>query len=67
MNLAIKTRDTGDKDYMYEVHSVPCSHNFRNTNQTYMTDKYNSPEELIKADMENDIPRSDYRIMPCAK
>ena len=67
MKLAIKTRDNVREDYLYEVHKSPCAHLRRDSLQAFVSDKYENAEDFIKADMENDIARKDYRIMPCVK
>ena len=65
MKLAIKTRDNLREDYLYEVHRAGCSHLKKEFSQVFITDKYNSPEELIKSDMCEDLSFNDYKIMPC--
>lgn len=67
MKLALKTRDAGDKDYMYEVHKDGCTHLRFNKLQVFVSDKYETAEDFIKSDMETDIPREEYKIMPCVK
>lgn len=60
-----------DRDYLYEVHKSGCAHlKFQKMN-VWETDRYETPEELIEADMV-DIQqiggvneRQNYRIMPC--
>ena len=67
MKLSIKTRDNAREDYLYEVHKFPCSHLTHETTQIFVSEKYKNAEDFIKADMENDGNRKNYRIMPCAK
>ena len=67
MKLAIKTRDTADKGYMYEIHKAGCAHLKFNKAQVWITDKYNTASELLKADMGIDNLPEDYKIMPCIK
>lgn len=65
MKLALKTRDNIAEDYLYEVHRAGCTHLRRESNQVFVSDKYHTPEEFIRADMGNDVPRESYIIMPC--
>lgn len=73
MKLAIKTRDNIREDYLYEIHEVGCSHLHRKAGQVFISDKYETPEKMVRADMgdptdkDNFIPRENYKIMSCLK
>lgn len=67
MKLALKTRDNLQEEYLYEIHSFGCSHTRKEAGQVFVSEKYETPEEFIIADMGNDISRNNYRIMPCVK
>ena len=66
MRYALKSLSVDKGTVRYEVHCNGCKDIGKGEPlQVFYSDKFENAEDFVKADAEDDIEISAYRIMPC--